>query len=110
MQVQKAGKADIMYTLSSDDKWIATLSPCTHTGSKHWADYGGEAYDYHLEQIGWDTAEGNVSNWSPAVIHPMKQEVTPEVLEPTRVVDSLTATSVVACGDCPPEANLLGGI
>ena len=109
LRVQKAGSADLQFTLSSDTKWLGSLSSSSHVGKRVWSNYGGEALNHSLDQPGWDTYQGSIKNWMPLTVYPATQNVTPEVLEPTGVIESFHASSVVACGDCPPESNMLGG-
>jgi len=76
----KDGKKE---TIVSDENWKVSHGPLTENGI-----YYGEKYDARLEMNGWDEFEFDDSNWEEVILTD-GPELSPEVMPPIRVVETL---------------------
>jgi alpha-L-rhamnosidase len=77
-------------TVVSDQSWKATPSPIVQSEI-----YGGEVYDARLEKSGWEKADFDDAQWSPALVADVPQiAVSSQITAPVRVIETLDAKQV----------------
>ena len=121
-----AGGTLLRPTVVSSSKWRSRHSNIEHRGDWKWANYGGESIDHTQDVDSWADAAFDDSHWAHAAEYglPMAQplfktprDITPESLEPVRVVEEVPAVKVEECrarnaprSDCPTASGFLGGV
>jgi alpha-L-rhamnosidase len=85
--------------IGTDETWKVRPSPITALGSGIVHEFGGERYDAAQELPGWSSAALDDSGWSvPVVVQPPNVEISAQMVEPNRITETLTATSVTQAG------------
>lgn len=121
-----AGGSLLRPPVVSSGTWRSRHSNIEHRGDWKWANYGGESIDHTQDVDGWADAAFDDSRWAHAAEYdlPMAQplfqtprEITPESLEPVRVVEEVPAVKIEECrahnassSDCPTASGFLGGV
>jgi alpha-L-rhamnosidase len=89
--------------------WKCSQSTTSHLGEWTNSNFGGDQVNYFADIPGWNTLSVNASSWEAATVYPWSREVSPENLEPTSVIGTVPAQSVVPCSgsDAAPGCYLI---
>ncbi len=87
-------------TVVTDGSWKSHASPIRGIGAWRWGQFGGEQYEAALEQPGWCTAPCDDTAWAPVkTFPPQSQILSAEMIEPNRIVRTLSPSEVTAQPD-----------
>ncbi len=101
LRVQLGGKtvSGGAISLASDTNWRCATSSSEDIGGCEYRDHGGERIDAQKYQPGWNAVGFDDSAWPPAAEVSINAALSAQMVEPSRVIESIDAQSV--SGDGP---------
>jgi alpha-L-rhamnosidase len=82
----------------TDATWKTHPSPLSPIGNWHFQDFGGESFDASTDMPKWNSAELDDSAWQPAAVFSPKVELSAEMVEPNRRLETLEPASIESKG------------
>ncbi len=86
-------------SLSSDSDWRCAVSFSENTGGWQYSNNGGEQIDARLHVHDWNMPGFDDSEWQAAKERNVNVEISAQMMEPTRVIETIPAQSVSRKGD-----------
>ncbi len=96
MHVERADGEN--HTLASDAAWRCDISSSENCGGFKWGDMGGERIDARRHIENWNQPGFDDSGWASAKEASFDVELSAQMMEPTRVIETLPAKSVTRQG------------
>ena len=88
-----------LLALASDASWRCEVSCSENTGACKYQDHGGEHLDARRAIPNWHTPAFDDSLWPCAVETPVDATFSAQMMEPTRVLETISAKSITREGD-----------
>ena len=85
-------------SLASDTTWRCEISSSENIGGIKYRDHGGEKTDARKFLVAWNSGGFDDSTWPQAVEAPIKAALSSQMMEPTRVIETIPARSITAIG------------
>lgn len=86
-------------SLSSDSAWRCEISSSENIGGCTYANNGGERIDARRHIGNWNHPGFDDSGWAPAKEASFDVELTAQMMQPTRVIETVSAKSITRQGD-----------
>jgi alpha-L-rhamnosidase len=96
--VARAGNGAVQ-ELVSDTSWRCEAASSENTGACQYRDHGGERIDARRHIPDWSCTDFDDSGWPYAVALPLQVALSAQMIEPTRVIETIKAKSIVRQGD-----------
>ncbi len=85
-------------SLASDTTWRCEVSSSENIGGCKYTDNGGERIDARKFIAGWSAVDFDDSKWKAAAEAPIKAKLSAQMMEPTRVIETIPARSISGTG------------
>ncbi|MEY3896368.1 MAG: hypothetical protein RLZZ214_1888 [Verrucomicrobiota bacterium] len=85
-------------SLASDATWRCQTSSSENIGGIKYKDHGGERIDARKHVDSWNTVGFDDSQWPLAAEAPVKPTLSAQMMEPTRVIETIPAKSISGSG------------
>ena len=85
-------------SLASDTTWRCQISSSENTGGIRYRDHGGERIDARKHIDTWSAVGFDDSQWELAAKAPVTATLSAQMVEPTRVIETIPAKSISAKG------------
>jgi alpha-L-rhamnosidase len=89
--VTAAGKS---ISLASDTTWRCEVSSSENIGGTKFSDNGGERIDSRKVLTDWNAGGFDDANWQLAAEVPIKAELSAQMMEPTRIIETIPARAI----------------
>ncbi len=97
LNAQNATGQEISF--SSDSPWRCQISSSENLGPVQFENNGGEKIDARNHVPDWNAVGFDDSAWETAAEAPIQVTLSAHMLEPARIIETITAKSVTAAGD-----------
>ena len=98
VQLEAATATGKPISLASDTSWRCEVSSSENIGGTKYSDNGGERIDSRSFITAWNAVGFDDSSWKNAAEAPIKAKLSAQMMEPTRIIETIPARSISSNG------------